>query len=51
MASRSRRLLPIVYEAVERPAWLFSIVGIVFTQQNPLVKPMDKLRSSLSAER
>jgi hypothetical protein len=51
MTERSQRLLPVVCEPVKRPAWLFSIVGIDFTQLDPLIKPMDKLRSALAAGR
>ncbi|MBM4037778.1 MAG: TIR domain-containing protein [Planctomycetes bacterium] len=31
MAERKRRLVPLIIKKVERPAWLYSIVGIDFT--------------------
>lgn len=47
MGDRKRRLIPIVIEAVELPAWLFGLVGIDCTKADPLVDPLDRLRAVL----
>ena len=47
MNDRRRRLIPMIIESVAMPAWLFGIVGIDCTKPDPLVDPLDKLRSTL----
>ena len=49
MHDRKRRLIPMVIEPVQMPAWLFGIVGIDCTKSDPLIDPFDKLRSTLGA--
>ena len=49
MNDRKRRLIPMVIEPVQMPAWLFGIVGIDCTKSDPLIDPFDKLRSTLGA--
>jgi hypothetical protein len=48
MSERIRRLLPLTIEKVETPIW---IVGIDFTASDPLVAPLDKLKSDLGSPR
>ena len=47
MGQRRRRLIPFVIEKVPMPAWLFGIVGIDCTTADPLVDPIEKLKSTL----
>jgi hypothetical protein len=47
MEERRRRLIPFVIEAASMPAWLYGLVGIYCTQADPLVDPIDKLKSTL----
>lgn len=47
MAERRRRIIPLVIEAVAMPVWLYNIVGISFTDTNPLVEPHAKLITKL----
>lgn len=44
---RRRRLLPLVLEPVERPVWLYDLVGIDFTDPRPLVDPYARLLLAL----
>jgi hypothetical protein len=47
MGQRRRRLIPFVIQKVPMPAWLFGIVGIDGTADDPLVEPLDKLKATL----
>jgi hypothetical protein len=47
MDERRQRLVPLVIEKVQMPAWLFGIVGIDFTKTNPLVSPSEKVKTTL----
>ena len=47
MGDRKRRLIPLVIEAVAMPAWLYGIVGINWTNPNPLVDPLEKLKATI----
>jgi hypothetical protein len=47
MGERKRRLVPLVIQKVEMPAWMFGIVGIDFTNPNPVVPPYEKLAKTL----
>ena len=47
MADRRRRLIPLVVEPVSMPAWLYGIVGIDLSKRDPLVDPIEKLKSTL----
>jgi hypothetical protein len=47
MAERKRRLVPLMIEKVQRPIWLYGIVGIDFTKAEPLVEPFEKLKQML----
>lgn len=47
MAERRRRTIPLIIESVTMPTWLYNIVGINFTDLNPLVDPHDKLIGKL----
>lgn len=49
MGDRRRRLIPFLVEAVPLPVWLYGIVGIDGTRQDPLVDPIDKLKATLGA--
>ena len=46
---RQRRLLPLVIEKVEMPAWIYLISGIDFTAKDPLLDPYEKLFQTLGA--
>ena len=48
MSERRRRLIPLVIEAVQMPTWLYNIVGVNFTDSDPLVDPYKKLIAKLS---
>jgi tetratricopeptide (TPR) repeat protein len=43
MADRRRRLVPLILETVDRPIWLYNIVGIDFVASDPRVDPYEKL--------
>ena len=47
LGDRRRRLVPMIIEPVELPAWLFGIVGIDCTKPDPLVDPFEKLVATL----
>ncbi len=47
MAERRRRTIPLIIESVTMPVWLYNIVGINFTDADPLVNPHDKLIAKL----
>ena len=49
LGDRKRRLIPFVIQTVAMPAWLYGIVGIDSTKPDPLVDPIEKLRSTLGA--
>ncbi|HPO13060.1 MAG TPA: toll/interleukin-1 receptor domain-containing protein, partial [Candidatus Hydrogenedentes bacterium] len=48
MAERKYRLIPLILEAVEMPTWLYSLVGIRFDEEAPLLDPYQKLIQTLS---
>jgi HEAT repeat protein/predicted MPP superfamily phosphohydrolase len=48
LRERRRRLIPLVIEQVERPIWLYNLVGVDFTQRDPLVPPLEKLKRALA---
>lgn len=50
MAERKRRLIPVTIEPVAMPTWLYGIVGIDFTKENPIVDPLEKLVATLRTE-
>jgi hypothetical protein len=47
MADRRRRLIPLIIAPVTMPAWMYSIVGIDFTNPDPVTDPMEKLKATL----
>lgn len=47
LSERRQRVIPIIFEAVERPIWLYDIVGIDFTRVDPLLDPLDRLKAYL----
>ncbi len=47
MAERKRRLVPLILDAVKMPVWMYDIVGIDFTDKDPLVPPFEKLVKTL----
>lgn len=47
MSERKERLVPLIFERVVMPTWLYGITGIDFTEANPLVPPLDKLKRTL----
>lgn len=51
LSERKRRLLPVIIEKVRVPTWLYDIVGIDFTQGDPLIDPLERLKSRLMRRR
>jgi len=51
MSQRIRRLLPLTVEKAAMPIWMYGIVGIDFTASDPLIAPLDKLKSDLGSPR
>jgi hypothetical protein len=49
MADRKRRLVPVIIEKVAMPAWLYGLVGIDWTRDDPIVDPFDRLRATLGS--
>ena len=47
LQERRRRLIPLIIEKVEMPYWLYNIVGINVTSDDPLVDPMSRLVKTL----
>jgi len=47
MDERRQRLVPLIIEKAQMPAWLFGIVGIDFTKNNPLISPNEKVKATL----
>jgi TIR domain len=47
MDERRQRLVPLIIEKAQIPAWLFGIVGIDFTRNNPLISPNEKVKATL----
>ncbi len=48
MGERRRRLIPLILEPVERPVWLYDIVGIAFNNPKGPVDPWEKLLATLA---
>ncbi len=49
MAERKRRLIPLMIEEVELPYWLYNLVGIHFTDPDPLIPLLDRVFSALGS--
>jgi hypothetical protein len=47
MRNRNNRLIPLVFEEVERPTWMYSLVGVTFTDKDPLVPPLERLKAAM----
>ena len=47
MDERRRRLIPLKIEVTEMPFWMYNIVGIDFTEQQPFVDPIGRLKQAL----
>jgi hypothetical protein len=47
MGDRQRRLIPLIIEEVERPFWIYNLVGINFTDPDPLMPPIERLQIAL----
>jgi hypothetical protein len=47
MGQRRRRLIPFIIQPVALPAWLFGIVGIDATAEDPLVDPIERLKATM----
>ena len=47
MDERRRRLIPLKIEVTEMPVWMYNIVGIDFTEQQPFVDPIHRLKQAL----
>lgn len=51
MSERKKRLIPLVYEKVAMPVWLYGITGIDWNSDSPLITPYDKLKRTLANPR
>ena len=47
MGQRQRRLIPLIIERVTLPVWLYNLVGVDFTEADPLIPPLEKLVRTL----
>lgn len=47
MRDRNNRFIPLIYEEVQRPDWMYSLVGVNFTDKDPLVPPFDRLKAAM----
>lgn len=47
MSDRNNRLIPLIYEDVTRPLWMYSLVGVNFTDEDPLVPPLERLQAAM----
>ncbi|HEX9943962.1 MAG TPA: toll/interleukin-1 receptor domain-containing protein [Thermoanaerobaculia bacterium] len=44
---RKRRLIPVILENTELPAWFYGLSGVDFTAADPLVPPIERLKANL----
>lgn len=47
MSERRRRIIPLVIEQVTMPTWLYNIVGVNFTDIDPIVDPYERTKKAL----
>jgi hypothetical protein len=47
MSDSNNRLIPLIYEEVKRPTWMYSRVGVSFTDDDPLVPPLERLKEAM----
>ena len=47
MGERKRRIIPLVIEQVTMPTWLYNIVGVNFTDTDPIVDPYERTKHAL----
>ncbi|MBE9112012.1 toll/interleukin-1 receptor domain-containing protein [Nodosilinea sp. LEGE 07298] len=47
MSDRNNRFIPLIYEEVQRPTWMYSLVGVNFTDEDPLVPPLERLKAAM----
>lgn len=47
MSDRNNRFIPLIYEEVQRPSWMYSLVGVNFTDEDPLVPPLERLKAAM----
>ncbi|PSR16353.1 hypothetical protein C8255_18295 [filamentous cyanobacterium CCP3] len=47
MSDRNNHFIPLIYEEVQRPIWMYSLVGVNFTDTDPLVPPLDRLKAAM----
>jgi len=44
MNDREHRLIPLIIENVARPTWMFALTGIDYTEHDPLLPPLEKIK-------
>jgi hypothetical protein len=47
MGARRRRIIPLVIEHVTMPTWLYNIVGVNFTDSDPIADPYERTKQAL----
>jgi hypothetical protein len=47
MSDRRNRLIPLIIQRVNLPAWMYNTVGIDFTASDPILDPVEKLKATL----
>jgi hypothetical protein len=47
MAERKRRIIPLVIEEVTMSTWLYNLVGVNFTDEDPLVDPYERTKTAI----
>jgi hypothetical protein len=47
MTERKRRIIPLMIEEVQLPAWLYNLVGVDFSDKDPLVDPYQRTKGAI----
>jgi hypothetical protein len=47
MRDRNNRFIPLIYEDAQRPDWMYSLSGVYFNDDDPLVPPLDRLKAAM----
>ena len=47
MTERKRRIIPLMIEEVQLPAWLYNLVVVDFSDKDPLVDPYQRTKGAI----